>query len=56
MSTIAPTGFEPVIFALRGRRPRPRLDDGAVTLIYIILYFNKMSTILLWISVNSRNP
>ena len=26
---VAPTGFEPVIFALRGRCPRP-LDEGAV--------------------------
>src|SRR2546425_12915307 len=26
--TVAPTGFEPVMFALRGRCPRP-LDEGA---------------------------
>ena len=26
---VAPTGFEPATFALRGRRPKP-LDDGAI--------------------------
>ena len=26
---VAPTGFEPATFALRGRRPKP-LDDGAM--------------------------
>ena len=30
---VAPTGFEPATFALRGRRPKP-LDDGAIKRIY----------------------
>ena len=30
---VAPTGFEPATFALRGRRPKP-LDDGAIKQIY----------------------
>ena len=28
---VTPTGFEPVIYTLKGCRPRP-LDDGATTL------------------------